>query len=580
MNPDDSESGGSEMRATFIPFSFGAKAGASGELLSESLGLRRVTKADGTEPRSRQLTTDDQFARLADTRKIIEPPFDLNNLSLIPEESPIVGPCIDAMITNVDGYGWDLEYVGPKGQEELPEVLDEKNRITDLIETINPRESFLSLRKKLRRDYEATGNGYLEVIRSLKGEIKWLEHLPATTMRLAPLDKEPQKITVKKLGSSGRMIEKDGFVIFRRFLQIVDRKRAWFKEFGDKRSVRAADGKNAEGEISAEDQANEVIHYRQYSSRTPYGITRYMGNMPSIRGGRMSEIVDVRYFERNCIPQMAVLVSGGGLSKESFQQIEKALTESGGIEKFWGVMVLEAVSSGGGAVDEKGAVKIEMKSLQGDRLEDAQFLKYKEECLRNTRSSWRLPPLHVGRCEEYSYAVAQAARITAEEQVFMPERRAFDEVINLQIFRDMEIKYWQFFSKGPSIADMKTYMQAVESFSTIGAMTPNTAIMLANELLDIDMQKVTQPWGDLPFSIVERLAERGQLAGLGEAEREGGPLVGLLQKLNAELGSDGVDNENARACVSENERNPLFRELVRKIDVLLKKARQDDRAAA
>jgi len=580
-------------RAVFIPFSHVSNSGASGDLLSESLGLRRVAKAEGSEPsgdvepRSRQLSVEDQFARMVEARKIIEPPFDLDNLSLIPEESSIMGQCIDAMETNIDGYGWGLEYAGIKGQEELPEVLDEKNRVTDLLETINPRESFPSLRKKLRRDYESSGNGYLEIIRSLDGRIKWIEHLVSATMRLGPLDKEPQKITIRVLGSSGRIIEKEGFVLFRRFLQIVDRKKVWFKEFGDRRIVRASDGKNADESLPIEERANEVIHYRQYSSRSPYGIPRYIGNLPSIRGGRMSEIVDVRYFERNCIPQMVVTVSGGSLTKESFQQLEKTLTESGGLKNFWGVLVLEGTPQGGG-VDEKGTVRIEMKSLLGDRLSDAQFLKYKEACIRNIRSAWRLPPLHLGRSEEYSYAVAQAARVTAEEQVFIPERRAFDELVNLQIFRDMEIKYWKFFSKGPSISDMKTYMQAVESFNTVGAMTPNTAIMLANELLDVDMQKVEQPWGDLPFSIVERLAEQGRLKGLEGVVEPGGGLDGLVQTLHRQIegngedkAPDGADGITARACSeSGDDRSSVLRELVRKLDVLIRRARENDRNAA
>ena len=576
MTEDESDQGNNTVRATFVPFLPVGESGASSELLSESLGLRRkVTKAEGDPgPSSKQIFSEQQFSKLAEAGKIIEPPFDLDNLTRIPEESAIINQCIEVMQTNVDGFGWDLEYVGPKGSEEANDVRVEKERISDLLESINPRESFMSLRKKFRRDYESTGNGYFEVIRSLNDEIKWLEHLPASTVRLAPLDKDPQKVTVRILSSSGKVIEKECFVQFRRYVQVVDRKKVWFKEFGDKRIVKASDGKNADDGLPIEERANELIHYRQFSSRTPYGIPRYIGNLPSIRGGRMSEIIDVRYFERNAIPQMAVLVSGGGLSKESFEQLTKTFSQSGGLKNFWGVMVLEAVSSGAGAVDEKGAVKIEMKSLQGDRLEDAQFLKYKETCLRNSRSAWRLPPLHCGLTEEYSYAVAQAARVTAEEQVFIPERRTFDEVINLQLFRDMGIKYWLFYSKGPSISDMRTYIQAIESFNTVGAMTPNIAITLASELLDIDMPRVEQPWADLPFGIVERLAEQGRLAGLGDAEREGTPLPGLLQKLNEELGSDGSNgSENARACV-DTERNVVIRELARKIDVLLRTVRE------
>jgi len=61
---------------------------------------------------------------------------------------------------------------------------------------------------KFYTDVQATGNGYLEVGRKVNGDIGYLGHIPATTMRVRRL--------------------KDGYV------QIIGQKVVYFRNFGAK----------------------------------------------------------------------------------------------------------------------------------------------------------------------------------------------------------------------------------------------------------------------------------------------------------------------------------------------------------
>jgi PBSX family phage portal protein len=391
-----------QVRARIIRIPLGAQSDSGRVLDSEALGVRAsVEKQEGETAHrpgtSRRLSTEQKFRTLTEQGKVVETPFDLVGLTAMPEESSILSQCIGAYEVNIDSFGHDYIYIGPEEQKDSKPVKDERKRLGNFFKMINPRESFPSLRRKIRRDYETTGNAYFEVLRDLKDEVSILEHLPAHSIRLGPLDKDPIEIEIKMVSSDGEIVKKKTHRWFRRFVQIVDRKKVWFKEFGDPRNIRATDGKVVD-DLPEEEQATEVYHFKQYSARTPYGVPRFIGNLPAIRGSRRSEIVNLGYFNRNAIPPMLVMVSGGGLTESSFQKVEKYFKEeAGGLNNYHTVLILEAVPHGTG-MDDKGAVHITTKSLQEARLHDALFQDYDQKNMRKVRSSFRLPPIYLGLC--------------------------------------------------------------------------------------------------------------------------------------------------------------------------------------
>ena len=115
-------------------------------------------------PVSQKMSTDPFDGYYGDG--IIEPPYNLDWLARLPEHSNILGQCVEAMETNIDGFGFTLEPAFD---------FEDGNRV--------------------RRDLEVLGNGYWEVIRDGKGDIVWLEHIEGHTMRLTQLDREYTDVT-------------------------------------------------------------------------------------------------------------------------------------------------------------------------------------------------------------------------------------------------------------------------------------------------------------------------------------------------------------------------------------------------
>jgi len=59
-----------------------------------------------------------------------------------------------------------------------------KIEIKDWIESLNDDDSLTHTMMKFYTDVQATGNGYLEIGRTVNGEIGYVGHIPATTMRV------------------------------------------------------------------------------------------------------------------------------------------------------------------------------------------------------------------------------------------------------------------------------------------------------------------------------------------------------------------------------------------------------------
>ena len=57
-------------------------------------------------PTSMKMTEDPFKGQYGDG--ILEPPYDLEVLARLPEHSNILAQCVEAMVTNIDGFGFTL----------------------------------------------------------------------------------------------------------------------------------------------------------------------------------------------------------------------------------------------------------------------------------------------------------------------------------------------------------------------------------------------------------------------------------------------------------------------------------------
>ena len=94
---------------------------------------------------------------------------------------------------------------------------------------------------------------------------------------------------------------------FRRFVQIVGSKKVYWKEFWDPRQIDARTGKAArDGEAVV--LANEMIHWKVYSTGSPYGLPRWAGVLLSVVGSRAAEEINYQYFDNKSVPPLVCWV--------------------------------------------------------------------------------------------------------------------------------------------------------------------------------------------------------------------------------------------------------------------------------
>lgn len=419
-------------------------------------------------------------------------------------------------------------------------------------------ESFQMFRRKLRIDLESTGNAWFEIIRNSSGRIIGFTHLPSYQMRLGKLDVDPFLVDrpILELQADGSVRAKTikQYRRFRRHVQsrairlrtmdVVDgHKTRWFKDFGDPRRLHKETGK-FEDEMNEEKVpdnmlANEVIHLRIYSPRTPYGLPRYIGQLLTIYGDRSAEEINFTTLRNNNIPSMMLMVSDGHLTNDTIERI-KSFMESNvqSSQNRSKILICQAESAEGEPGEQGGQVKLDLKPLTREQISDAMFQDYSKNNRDTIRRAFRIPPIFVGSTQDYTRATAESSRRLADEQIFEPERTEFDRLINRIIFPAMGITYHRFQSNTPNTTDNAQLVRILAGAEKTGGMTPAIARVMIENILGLDLPPFPKDFPQhMPFSLTMAEAVKNKAD-----PTEPGQQVTALKQLEA-LGIIGGDGE-------------------------------------
>ena len=474
--------------------------------------MHLLTKAQD----SKQLI--DPFATMysgAAKHAILEPMFPFKELITIYLESSILRQCAEAYKVNIESYGNVWEYIGPAGQQQDEPAKKEKAILSSVLDRLSCINSLIETRELSRIDYEVLGWRCFEVARDQKGRVTLFDYVPASTVRMTKKDKTEVEVSVEYTDPDTGKISTDKISrTFRRFVQVdpTSQRKTFFKEFGDPRAIDPETG-DENTTLKVEDQATEIYVDAQYVPGHVYGLPRWIGQIPCILGSKEAEIVNLNFFRDNAIPALAVLVSGGSLTQESFDKIQEYILAVKGQKSMHRVMVIEAAADdGAGSIDHsQPAPKIDMKPMISERQQEGLFQEYDEKNAGKVRSAFRLPPIFIGRAEDYTRASAFASMQTAEDQIFGPERMRFDMLVNSKVLNTYKPVYWKYKSMGAPLSDPDSIAKILGSLGKEGALTPNIVIKVANQILDIDMQIIDQKWGDIPFEITTSLVRSGNV---------------------------------------------------------------------
>ena len=231
---------------------------------------------------------------------LVEPTYNLEYLSVVYETSTYNYAAINAKVANIVGLGYDFVET-KKTNDALDALTDDKSlerarrKISKLrqdihawLDTTNDEDTFTQTLIKTYTDLEATGNGYIEIGRTTGGNIGYIGHIPAKTMRVRRL--------------------RDGFI------QLLYGKAVYFNNFGDTETENPIAGQ--------EDRPNEIIHLKKYTPMNNYyGIPDIIAAQVALAGNELSGRYNLDYFENKAVPRYIITVKGAKLSPESERKL-------------------------------------------------------------------------------------------------------------------------------------------------------------------------------------------------------------------------------------------------------------------
>jgi PBSX family phage portal protein len=337
-----------------------------------------------------------------DVLDVVTPPYNQDYLAQIYEISSPHFAAINAKASNIVGLGYEfVETRATKDRiSELSETQESLSRFRkklerlkeDLavqLESMNEEDTFTEILSRVYIDYEATGNGYIEIGRKVNGEIGYIGHIPARTMR------------VRK--------QRDGFV------QIVSNLVVFFRNFGDSET---------ENPIGDDTRPNEVIHIKKYTPNNSfYGVPDVIPAKTALAGDEFASRFNLDYFENKAVPRYIITVKGATLSRDAERKLlEFFQTNLKGKNHRSLYIPLPAD-------DEGNKVEFKMEAVESG-VQDSSFNNYRKMNRDEILIAHRVPVSKIGLPEGVSLAAAKDADKTFKEQVARPAQRNLEKKIN------------------------------------------------------------------------------------------------------------------------------------------------------
>lgn len=430
------------------------------KLIKAGAYAKKIRKIDEQGISFNSKDVEDEFHNITGIHDILPAPFNPKWLKLLVTHNNTLSQAISAMEINIDGSGFVIE-----AREELEEddtTLDSQiETVEQFFEEVSPNVSFLTLRRKLRRDLESVGYGFIEVIRNSIQEVVALKRVDPTTIRLLKL--RDRVLVDKTLIRGGKELVIQMWLRERRYLQIVGQQRTYFSEFQASRKLNKNTGA-WEGEkdsvVEMKDQASELMYFTvETEANGPYGIPRWINNLPSVLGSRKAEEENLTFFDNGGVPPVIITVMGGRLVGDVKKQLDNFLS---GKSPNTRIAVLEAQDADSTIDGTTSKLKLDVQRFGSEKMNDSLFENYDEKCSERVRSSFRLAPLFIGKIKDFNLATAMTSYMVTESQVFQPERVEFDEVMTKFMATELSAPELKFRSLPITLKDTKIQWDALK----------------------------------------------------------------------------------------------------------------------
>jgi PBSX family phage portal protein len=406
---------------------------------------------------------------------LITPPYNLYELSSYYDTSFANHAAVDAKVSNTVGLGYEFEMTTStlmsleaakdeaKKMKAKKKIEQLKIQLADWVESLNDDDSLTKTLEKVITDMQSTGNGYVEIGRTVTGEIGYVGHIPATTMRVRRLH--------------------DGYI------QIIAGTITYFRNFG-------ATNPNP---VTDDPRPNEVIHLKEYSPlNTFYGVPDIIAALTSLQGDQMAARYNIDYFENKAVPRYIITVKGAKLTPEAEDKLFRFFqTGLKGQSHRTLYIPLPGDSEG-------SKIEFDMHPVENG-VQEASFNEYRLRNRDDILMAHQVPLSKLGGVDGGSIAAAMTQDRTFRDQVAKPLQEYVEKAINKIIKEKTDIIQLKF--KQVSLTDEIAESQILERYVKNQILVPNEA----REMIGMPQRD----GGDSPLELNPRQAAdaKGNMAG-------------------------------------------------------------------
>lgn len=391
---------------------------------------------------SKQLFPEQDVTTAYGLYDVVVPPYNLDELAWFYENSFANHAAINAKVANIVGLGYhftNTEATVSKLEEATSEeqlmrahrkIQRLKSQLTDWLEELNDEDTFTHVLEKVYTDVEALGNGYIEIGRKINGEIGYVGHIPASTIRVRRM--------------------RDGYI------QIVNQRVVFFRNFQDTNGINP---------VTNDPRPNELIHVKKYSPKTSYyGVPDSVSSATSMVGDNLAGRYNVDYFENKAVPRYIVTLKGAKLSVDAEDKLFRFL-QSGLRGQNHRTLYIPLPGDG---PDSK--VEFKMDPIENG-VQEGSFDKYRKSNRDDILMAHQVPISKVGSGSGVSIAAAMVSDRTFKEQVARPAQRNLEKVIN-KILKE-RTDMLQFKLNELTLTDEQTQSQIDERYLRMQVLVPN-----------------------------------------------------------------------------------------------------------
>lgn len=409
----------------------GAVAAVNSPLLMSSVGqvaeYHEVIKAMTDPPSKGSRRLKQRFGAQLDGVTCAARPFDMALFSYAETCNTYHARAVRAKTKDIVGRPWMISGDGAVAQ---------KTRIETFFKKGVGAKPFAAGMGCVWSDYEALGNGYLEIVPNTKGEPAELEHLPATEMWI-------------RLDGLGYVQQKAGE--YSHF-------RAWGRAADEFAALPSSDP------LAAAHDVTSVCHFARYSSWSPYyGIPSIMPAWPAICLMTLVSEYNLTFFSNNAIPDYAVILEGDS-DERAVETIQRYFKHhlKGQAHK---TLVLDTPTGG----------KVRFERLTDPGAKEGSFRLLRTDCRDEILQAHGVPPQKVGVVETGKLGGNLSSEQIREYQISIigPGQEVVTNVMNSIITDGFKVADLAFGFEPFDVEDRRANAEEDKAYLDSRVLTPN-----------------------------------------------------------------------------------------------------------